>query len=241
MSTDHAQNPIDELRKPEHMRDGYLQVDVSDWCEHYGVDMALMPFTYRNYDPIEACRNIKDHLDGMHDLAQTFRAKDCNISHLTSNKTIKPLLRLYGVTEMRDTSKGMRYKNPQYEHYDACIQPISDMDERKEFYEQYQYNPYLGGEWYGKHWGISSKTAMNTIVGEFGYSLKADRDYGRKRLARTLHTITQWCDDRSQKEVCEIMPGEYSTVRDYIWRFAIDAEEWQPPERPTHQPWFRSD
>jgi hypothetical protein len=36
------------------------------------------------------------------------------------------------------------------------------------------------------------------------------------------------------------MPANYDTVRDYIYRFAIDVEEWQPPERPGDKPWFRS-
>jgi len=239
MSTEYATNPRQDLHKPEHIHDGYLQVDVSDWCEHYDMMMPLMPFDYRTYDPIEACRSIKETLDGMHDLAQTFMAKDCNISHLAGSKTINPLLRLYGVTWMRETSKGQRYRNPQYEHYDACINPITDMDERKEMYERFRHNPFLDGAWYGKHWGVTRKSAMN-IIRRWGYSIKADRDRGRKRLGRTLHTINQWCDDRTQKEIVTVMPANYDTVRDYIYRFAIDVEEWQPPERPGNKPWFRS-
>jgi len=201
--------------------------------------MPLMPFDYRTYDPIEACRNIKETLDGMHDLAQTFMAKDCNISHLAGSKTINPLLRLYGVTWMRETSKGQRYRNPQYEHYDACIDPIEDTEQRLAFYNRYKHNPWLDSQWYGKHFGTTQQGAREWLK-RHGESIRAGRKRARKRIARTLYTIIQWREDICQDDLGRLMTAKHKTVKVQIRRYARTADEWQPPERPGNKPWFRS-
>ncbi|AFH21472.1 hypothetical protein OSG_eHP1_00210 [environmental Halophage eHP-1] len=239
MSTNYAQTPADKLRKPKGEQDGKQQVHVTDWCSHHDVYMWLMPFDYRTYDPLEACEQVQTTIKNLPRYAQTFMLKDTGITNLAGTHMIKPILDLYAITELRDTSKGQRYNNPEYEHYDACITPVEDMDSRKQMYERYRRNPFLTGEWYGKHWGVTRKSAMN-FIRRWGYSIRKDRDTARKRLGRTLHTINLWRDDLTQKEIVSIMPANYNTVRDYIKRFAINAEEWQPPERPTHKPWFRS-
>ena len=240
MSTEHAPTPVEDLRKPKGTQSGNQPVHVTDWCEHHDLHMALMPFDYRDYDPLEACRSIKDTLDDLHPLAQTFMAKDCGISNLAGSKTINPLLQLYGVTKMRDTSKGMRYYNPQYEHYDACIDPIEDTEERLAFYNRFKHNPWLDSVWYGKHFGITQQGVTKWLK-RHGHSIQAGRKEARKRLARTLYTIIQWRDDVCQADLCRLMPPKHKTVKVQIRRYARTAEEWQPPERPTHKPWFRSD
>lgn len=240
MSTEHAPTPVEDLRKPKGTAGGNQPVHVTDWCEYHDLHMALMPFDYRDYDPLEACRSIKDTLDGLHPLAQTFMAKDCGISNLAGSKTINPLLELYGVTKMRDTSKGMRYYNPQYEHYDECIQPITDTEQRLAFYNRYKHNPWLDSVWYGKHFGITQQGVTKWLK-RHGESIQAGRKQARKRLARTLYTIVQWRDDVCQADLCRLMPPKHKTVKVQIRRYARTAEEWQPPERPTHEPWFRSD
>jgi len=238
MSTEYATNPRQDLHKPEHIHDGYLQVDVSDWCEHYDMMMPLMPFDYRNYDPIEACRNIKETLDGMHDLAQTFMSKDCNISHLAGSKTINPLLRLYRVTWMRETSKGQRYKNPQYEHYDACITPITDHDERVTFYENWKDVPSVDGNWFSKHFGIEPSPFYRWVKNN-GYVPYSEQDrYNRQRLGRTIATVAMWTE-WSQREIMEILPLRWKRMDGHIQRHVRNSG-WKPPERPGDKPWFRS-
>jgi len=237
MSTkSYQKTPVDELRHEYDSKGGDV-VLVSEWCDHHDVLMCLMPFDYRSFDPLEAAKRINSHIESLHNLSQTFMSKDVGVSNLAGAEILNPLFRLYSVTQMDQTSKGLRYYNPKYEHYDACITEIRDMEKRQQFYEQFRHNPFLGGDWYGKHWGITHKTALNTIS-DFGYSLREDRLTARKRLGRTLHTINQWRDDYNQKALVELMPANYNTVRDYIKRFAINAE-WKPPERPSGKSWFR--
>jgi len=239
MSTEYAQTPVDDLRKPKRTAGGNQPIHVTDWCEHHDLHMALMPFDYRNYDPLEACRSIKETLDGMHDYAQTFMAKDCGISHLAGAKTINPLLRLYGVTQMRVTSKGQRYKNPQYEHYDACIDPITTDPERRAFYEQWQNVPTVDGEWFGKHFDVTASRFYRWVkqAGYTPYKKQALRN--RQRLGRTIATIALWTE-WSQREIMRLLPLPTKRMDGHIQRHVRNSE-WQPPERPTNKPWFRSD
>ena len=186
-----AQSPVEGLQGEEYIRDGYLQVDVTDWCAHHNLHMSLLPFHYRSYDPLEPCRKIKETLDGMHPLAQTLMAKDCGISYLAGAKTINPLLRLYRVTQMRETSKGLRYNNPQYEHYDECIQPVTTTAARKEFYERWKDVPTVDGEWFGKHFGVTASRFYRWVK-QHGYTPYSEQDYdNRQRLARTIATIAE--------------------------------------------------
>jgi hypothetical protein len=234
-----ATNPKEELRKPKNIRDGYLQVDVTDWCEHYNLDMALMPFDYRSYDPIAACRRIKETLDDMHRLAQTLMSKDCGISNLAGAKTLNPLFRLYRVTEQGVTSKGLRYKNPQYEHYDECIHPITDPEARKEFYDKWRTVPTVDGEWYGKHFGITPSRFYRWVKGH-GYVSFREQDYhNRECLGRTIATIAKWTA-YSQRELMRLLPMPMDKIDGHVQRHVRDTE-WEPPERPSDKPWFRSD
>jgi hypothetical protein len=240
MSTNYAQTPADKLRKPKGEKDGKQQVHVTDWCSHHDVCMWLMPFDYRTYDPLEACRNIKNTLQELPPYTQTIMGKDLGVSHIAGTEIMGPVIRLYKITDLWDTSKGQRYRNPNYEHYDECIDPITDREARLEFYDRYKHNPYLDSPWYAKHWGVS-RERVTQFLQQHGTSIQEDRATARRRLARSLYTIIQWRDDLCQADLCRLMPPKHKTVKVQIRRYARTAEEWQPPERPTHKPWFRSD
>ncbi|AFH22777.1 hypothetical protein OSG_eHP34_00220 [environmental Halophage eHP-34] len=198
-----------------------------------------MPFEYRNFDPVQAARNISETLAALPPYAQTLMGKDLGVSHMAGTEIMEPLLRLYGIVEMTDTSKGRRYKNPHYAHYDACIDPLTDPEARIDFYHKYKHNPFADATWYGKHWGVDSAGAVSFLKRR-DISLRHNRLQARKELARSLLTIHRWTD-LTQYDLADIMPGTDATVRKWMSDYGSQAEEWQPPERPTHKPWFRDD
>jgi hypothetical protein len=144
---------------------------------------------------------------------------------------------LFGVTEMRETSKGMRYKNPNYVHYDARIDPITDTEERLEFYERHKINPGITGEWLAKHWGLASGDVVTKKLYRHGISLREDKQEAMTRIGRTLLCIRDWCEI-PLRQLCRWMPWNYSTTQGWCRRFGMQAEDWDVPRDVREAPWF---
>jgi len=144
---------------------------------------------------------------------------------------------LFGVTRMRETSKGMRYRNPEYVHYDERTQPITNTEERLAFYDRHKINPSLTGEWLAKHWGLNSRKVSNSFLRDNGISRRADKTEGMTRIGRTALCIREW-EDIPLDRFGKWSPWPHETVRDWASRFGMQTE-WNVPRDPREAPFIR--
>jgi len=237
--TEFAETPVDELGTVCSSRSWQKRVEVEPWADYHDVYHWMLPLESRLSNPINLLQTLADGIRSLPETQETFCRKDLDISH--PNPTITtPILQLWRCTiQSDDSNRPVRYRNPQYMHYEARTQPLMDMAERREFYAQWKDTPTVKGEWFAHHFGTQHVSAINWIHdrGEWpGRSVQNDQN--AKRLARTIRTITTWTD-RTQKEIIDAIPMPYGTVKSYVSRFAHPTNtEWRPPERPCQFQWF---
>jgi len=210
-------------------------VPVANYCDYHKLHSGLLPMPGRLHDPVNLLREVSEGLDQLPELAESYMLKDIHGGSIPP-KYVWGIHVLFGVTKMRETSKGMRYKNPDYLHYDARIDPITDTEERLEFYERHKINPGITGEWLAKHWGYASKDCANTFLRRHGYNRRDDKVEAMTRIGRTALCIREWCGiplDRLGK----LLPWPFETVRDWASRFGLQAD-WNVPRDVREAPWF---
>jgi len=234
----YATTPVDELRTHREDLEGGDEILVSDWCDYHDVYMAFLPFDYREANTVEMLHDIQACLEDLHDYTQTFLLKDAGLNHYAGRHMIQRLLRIFRIRDLHQTSKGVRYLNPHYAHYDACIDPITEIEARKSFYQRWHTIPTVDTEWFATHFGHSTSRFRNWVRDREGYpSVRKQQKANKQRLVRTLHTIRTWTD-YSQARLYRLIPINESTLRTWQARY-VGESDWQPPERPTHKPWFR--
>lgn len=221
-----ATTPKDELK--HEINTGY-SVAISDWADYHTVYPWLLPFEHRKHNPISTARKIKETLDGMPPYAQTLRLSDIGVMDMAGTRMLGPLVRLYRMTELRDTSTGMRYNNPQYEHFDAIIEPLTDATQREAFYERWRQTPTINQEFFCKHFGQAKSTFREWVQHRYDRLWGEQNRQNRERLARTLYTIYTWAD-RTLRSLYALIPVKDHTVRSWVRRYARKAE-WKPPKR----------
>jgi len=210
-------------------------VPVSNYCDYHGLHSALLPMPGRIHDPVNLLREVSHGLAERNELAETYMLKDIHGGSIPP-KYVSGIHTLFGVVRMRETSKGMRYKNPNYLHYDERIDPITDPEERLAFYERHKINPAISGKWLAQHWGLEYANSARRFLQQHGIKRRDDKTEAMKRIGRTLLCIREWCDiplDRLGK----LLPWPFETVRDWASRFGLQAE-WNVPRDVREAPWF---
>jgi len=229
---DYPETPVDQLRTTG---TGDHSVPVSNYCDYHKLHSGLLPMPGRLHDPITLLQEISEGLDQLNELAETYMLKDIHGGSVPP-KYVSGIHVLFGVTKMHETSKGMRYKNPNYLHYDERINPITDPEERLAFYERHKINPAITGEWLAKHWGLEyASTARNWLLRR-DISISADRHEAQQRIARTLCCIREW-QDIELKTLYDWLPWKWTTVRSWVSKHVHKAD-WNVPRDVREAPWF---
>lgn len=211
-------------------------VAVEDYLEYHKLNYGLLPLPGRAHEPIELARELQESLDDLHDCAESFMLKDIHGCAIP-NKHVYNLYPLYKVTPMQQTSKGMRYCNPQYIHYDKRIEPVTDDDERLTMYHRYKVNPAIGGEWFAKHWGMQSRKGVSKWLRRRDISLREDNRKARRRIAHTLVCIQEW-RDMPLKTQATVLPWDFTNIRDWASKH-VTQSDWQCPRDISNAAWFR--
>jgi hypothetical protein len=232
--SDFPETPVAELRDPGDS--GCHQISPMVFCDYHKLHAPLTPLPGRYHNPVDLLCEVSQGLAELRDLSESYMLKDIHGSSIPDTY-VNGIHVLFGVTRMRETSKGMRYRNPNYLHYDERTVPIDDFDERMTFYHRHKVNPRITLDWLAKHWGLGSKTAVSSFLVRRGISFEADKRKAMTRLGRTALCIREWCDiplDRLGK----MLPFPHSTLRDYASRFGMQAE-WNVPHDPREAPFIR--
>jgi hypothetical protein len=231
MST-YADTPVSKL-KTGGMNDKHIP--ISDWANYHSVYPFLLPMHGRRTNAFDVIKEIKAKIESQPTTSETFRVKKSYISG--DGHYFPKFLPLFGVTRFNKTSKGRRYRNPNYIHYDTRVRqdPIDNSQDRLDFFHKHKINPHLSSRFYAKHWDMKPRSASKFLYRR-GIRISDERHYARKRLGKTLYTRMQW-DDVQAVEVIDPLPFPNRTIRDWINFFAKDAE-WLPPKNPEDYRWY---
>lgn len=228
MSTDNqnvqfAETPIDKLRAS-----AGKEVTLTDWAAYHDVFPWLLPFNMRKHNPIEAGQQINTELSELHEQTATVTLSTLNVGHL-SDPLLSPLLRTHRIVLFRRSNRCNRYRNPRYDQYDEWITPITDTNERVEFFTQFIRVGTAELQWIAKHFDQTLDELHEFVDTHLGYNPAERRRQNTKRLGKTAITAIEW-GGYSQADIARAAGIPASTLHGYIDR-AADTE-WNPPQHP---------
>lgn len=226
--------PVGELRN--RTTDGDCSVSPIEYCDYHKLHCPLTPMPGRANNPIKIFKDVSKGLDNLNELAETFMLKEMH-GQSVSDRYVDGIHVLFGVTRMRDTSQGMRYRNPNYVHYDERTQPIEDTDARLAFYERHKINPAVTGPWLAKHFGLSCGKTARRFLKRNGIDRRADRTEAMKRIGRTFLCIREW-EGIPLERLGKLSPWNFETVQGWASRFGLQTE-WEVPRDPRKAPFMR--
>jgi len=229
MSTEeYATTPVSQIRNQN------SEVSIIAWGDHHDVYEWLLPIENREQYPLEVVQRIRDYLFDIPDTQETVTKADMGLDQ-HGNRVVREIMKLFQITEFDTATRPYRFRVPDYPYYDERTVAI-DTDERHEHYAKWRDTPTTDSHFFAHHWGCKRKTALGWI--EYNYDgYKEQRQYNRARLARSLETHRRWTGDQL-RTVIDPLPMNYHTAKDLVRRFALNADEWHPPERPTGKTWY---
>lgn len=208
---------------------------VSEWTEYHDLLAALLPFGYRDADPIGQFVRLSDGVADLPRTAATFKTSDIlgekqNFERgFAASTHVTTMFRLLGAFKHSETSTGWRWSNPNYIHGSVHREPWGSTDERVAFARDAAALGTLEIEDVARHFGVST-SAMRTCLSNAGFEWSAARNDGRERLAKTVETVVEW-SGREYLDVVDPLPTTYSAHRHWVVNYVGD--DWTPPEDPT--------
>lgn len=213
---------------------------ISDWGGDHRIDTWMLPMDTRKTDPVDMIRRYAEFIDDLRELTATFTTKEIP----GFKKPAKPeyegsLATLFCLRQVEQRGKRrQRYINPNYVHIGHHEEPIVDTDERLAFINRYADSPLASSEWLAANFGIAPST-VRTFMHRNGIDWEERIHATKLRVGRTLKTIAEWDNnDYSRFRLAQIFPRPESTVRYWI-REAEANDDWEPPERPTDESWYK--
>lgn len=200
--------------------------DIQDWCDQHGVIRELMPFAYREVDPVDLAAEIRSGLDDLPDTAATFALKDVtDDAKAISGVTDALLLAVGSWRTPREHSSATRWVNPNYPHQKA-LDDIST-DRRLEHCRRAASVGTVQLGDLAPRFGVGQPALSIWLDGRMDW--RAERREGRRRLARTLRTAVAWGHDRSA--VTALWPLEQATINQWL---SAHASEFDVPSDPSY-------
>jgi len=208
---------------------------VADWAEEHRVYQWLMPLKTRKTNPLKLIERLSKGLDALPKTQATFTHAEIPGTTQFRSGYYWGVKQLFLLRKHECTSRKNRFHNPQYMHYGHGIDKINDPQERLEFYHNFKESPTITGEWIGTHWGIK-RDGVSWWLRQRGINLGEQIRANQRKMGRTLWTIAQW--DYDLMPICERVPVTTKTAKDWAYRHGKNAADWEPPERPTDEPWY---
>jgi len=235
MSIETAKTPVKKLETTSENCSRGKYVLVEDWADYHGIYQWLVPLEYRQWNVIEVLRQLSETMADLPATTHTITRNQLGFKYLPQ-QLLRHIFPLFGLIKFRHTTQP-RYINPEYLHWSETLQPIREMDKRKEFYESHRHIPTLSRQFYADVFGVS-KCRFGNIVR--GWSDVPDRTEQRRknqeRIGRSLWTTYAW-GVATQAKLCEIIPADNHQVQAWIRRHGRESD-WKPPQRPCDKGWF---
>lgn len=207
---------------------------VGDWVDEHGLESWILPLRTRKEDPLEITRQVKTRLDSLPKTQSTLTFQNLGFDQL-ADQYKSGIMRLFLLRECEHIKK-TRFLNPDYMHYGHTLDPVTDIDERMDMFETFRDSPWISREWLSAQWG-TNKSAVSNFLRRRDVYLKDIRKENRARYGRTLATLQAW--GYSIMDLARLLPGNTRTIR-YWKNYHAENEGYEPPSRPTDEPWYNS-
>lgn len=205
---------------------------LADWCEYFGLKKWLIP-TDNDSNPIRIGEKIQKEMQDLPETAETFRLTDFNLE----NEPIwiaKELLYAQKTTIHSSSNRRIRYKNPNYLHYNKRINTIKETEERLSFYNKYISYGTIPPNWIATHFGITTSQLRRFVNKQADDLSPQQRQRANQvKLGRTAKTLSQW--GYKNKDIATALNIPRTTLQKYMQRV---ESNWLPPAPPTDKKWF---
>lgn len=228
---EYATTPVEQLRGEQHS-----DVYISDWATYHDVSPWLLPFKHRDCDRLAIGLQIADEWSDLPETAATFTKSNLSVSGYTSSM-VDPFLFARGArVHTNKASRPKRYHNPNYIHYDTQIDPITDKQERIDFYNKFISVGTLEPRWIAKHFGICTYSLTRYIMRHTdSLPPRERRRQNMRRLAKSAITATSW-SDYTKTDIARMIGIPRTTLVYHINQ--VLKTDWQPPRCPDGNSWF---
>jgi len=181
------------------------------WADRHDVDRLLVPFAYRETNPIEVGQTLAECIDGLRPTAATFNPYEA-FEDRPEAVVLNHLLEMHGSWEI----DGYRSKwvNPGYVHLDSFDHgTVTDADDRLAVLDRLAATGVVFLEDLAPRFGLATR-GLEAFCYEHDVDWRAKRRAGRRRLARTVRVAVEW--GYSVGEVCRALPRPNETIRDWM-------------------------
>ena len=208
---------------------------VGDWIDEHNLESWILPLENRQVNPLDVIEQVKTRLDNLPKTQSTLTFRNLGYKQLAKQYKYG-IMQLFLLRECEHIAH-TRFLNPDYMHYGHTLNAVTDADKRLALVEQYRDSPLVTAKWMSHHFGTQEKSAANWL-NENGINLRPIRTENQARYGRTLWTLYQW--GYGLMDLCELMPVNTNTAKSWAIRYGSQADEWEPPSRPTDEPWYSS-
>lgn len=208
---------------------------VTEWAATHDVLPSILPFAYRETEPIDLLATLSDGLDALPATAATFKVSDLLGDAETfarsfgATEHIDTMLALCGSFQCDETSTGKRYSNPHYIHGSVHREPWGSTAERVAFAERMAHLGAVERAAVARHFGVETQT-LSWAFDAHDFAWDAHRQAGKARFVRSVETVVEWTG-RDYVAVLDPLPVSYSQHR--YWRDRFVDDDFEPPADPT--------
>lgn len=210
---------------------------MAAWCDHHDLIHALLPFECRRTDTFAEFEALAEALRELPETAATFRLGDLKTPdghravkyRPTGAGVVSTQLHLLGAWEYEETACGQRWINPHYIHDHPWQSSQCDAATRRRIITDAARLGAIRAQDLVPRFGISQGTFYD-CVRRLDLDWGALRNEGRRRLARTLVTVSAWSDRCIQDLVEPFRIADDTLAR---WTRSRVDDAWTPPADPS--------
>lgn len=220
------------------------ELSLATWAFEYDVIPALVPFEYRDFDPVNAVQNIREAIAESPPTKATFSVPEleeiCAQTARYNRSYFRTLIRLAGAWAYDDGSYYLenrmvkRWVNPAYVHAKSMDPTITDPQARIEELRHAASLGIITLDDIGPRFGITEGGVYEFCTSR-GIPWTEWRKWGLRRFSRTVKLVRDWTD-YSEKSLGEAFGVPESTIGD--WMRLFYAADFEPPADPSHESWF---
>jgi hypothetical protein len=197
-----------------------------DWAEKRDFDPLLLPFGYRETDPIAVGQQLSSYIEGLRPTAATF-APDEGLDASADRPILGHLLELRGSWQL-DSAGRPKFVNPNYVHRGSFDHnTVVDTDERLAVLDRMAATGMPTLFDLAPRFGLSAGE-LHAFCEAHGVNWRAKRRAGRRRLARTARVAVEW--GYSFEAVADALPLSTAALGQWI---AEDGQMDYVPQDPS--------
>lgn len=197
------------------------------WANERGLLVELLPFGFRQHDPIAELRALQAQFDEWPKTKATWSVDEYDGSLTNFHATHEtPATMFTGAYRIQRSNGSSRWTNPRYVH-DHTLEVVSGKS-KLDYYLDAARIGVLDISDVAPRFGVT-KSGVDKYLRYHGYQWGELRRDGQTRFARTVKTIDNWTD-YSLAEIAVCVPQSPRTVQRWVSQHAADYE---PPVDPS--------